>query len=41
MHLREVVVLEAAIELLEDVVDGDHRLIGQLWEVEGLVHGGA
>src|SRR5690606_23786364 len=35
MHLREVMILEAPVKLLEEVVDGDDRLVGQLREVEG------
>jgi hypothetical protein len=43
MHLREVVVLEAPVELFDEVIDGDDGLVGQHREVEGfggLVHDG-
>jgi hypothetical protein len=34
MHLSEVMILEAVVERLEELVDGDHRLVGHVGEDE-------
>ncbi|MBK7250023.1 MAG: hypothetical protein IPI06_03775 [Gammaproteobacteria bacterium] len=45
MHLGEVVILEAGVELLDEVIDGDHRFVRkrgeheQIWIVVQVVHG--
>ena len=36
VHLGEVVVLEGGVEVFEEPVEGNDRLIGQVWEDEGV-----
>ena len=34
MHLGEVMILEVVVERLEELIEGDHDLVGQLGEGE-------